>query len=344
MTLSHGAVLVTGGAGYIGAHTVKALADRGVQTVVFDDFSSGHIEAVQWGPFVRGDIRDSAALEAVIENYGITAVVHFAGLIEVARSIVRPDLFYDVNVTGTRVLLSAMDRCNVRRLVFSSSAAVYGQGGNLPTGSLIAEDQPLRPLNPYGETKLFGERMIAAYCKAFGFSAVALRYFNAAGSDRSGKIGEAHNPETHLIPLAIDAALGKRPPITLNGVDYATPDGSCLRDYIHVTDLAAAHVAALELDQPDGAFSVFNVGAGVGHSVLEVVKAVGSALGRGVPHVIGPPREGDPASLIADPTLAKRHLGWEPHFSSLEQIVATASAWRRAPAYGTDGLTAARTV
>lgn len=334
MSAIAGSVLVTGGAGYIGAHTVKALAERGVSPVVFDDLSSGHPEAVRWGTLVRGDIRDASALQAAIEHHDVGAVIHFAGLIEVGRSAERPDLFYDVNVTGTQVLLTAMHRANVKRLVFSSSAAVYGNSVERGSQYLIREDDPKAPSSPYGDTKLAGERMIAAYCKAFGLSAIALRYFNAAGSDPSGLIGEAHHPETHLIPLAADAALGRRPPLTVHGLDYPTPDGSCVRDYVHVCDLAEAHVAALGLGLPDGGFEAFNVGTGQGHSVLEVIEAVGRAAGRAVPYHIGPRRAGDPPSLVADVSLARERLGWTARQSSLDEIVSSAVGWRRAPAYG----------
>ncbi len=327
------AVLATGGAGFIGAHTVKALAEAGYRPVVLDDLSSGHRQALLWGEFVEGDIRDAAGLRVAMTTHGVTAVIHFAGLVEVARSVCRPDLFYEVNVAGTQVLLNAMRDVGVRKLVFSSSAGVYGHVDG-PLGGLIDEDAPKAPVSPYGETKLAAERMIAAYCAAFGLSGVALRYFNAAGSDPSGAIGEAHNPETHLIPLAIDAGLGRRPPLTVYGLDYPTPDGSCVRDYVHVTDLAAAHLAALQLDQVEGEFEAFNVGAGVGHSVLEVVAAVGAAIGVPLPHAIGPRRPGDPPSLVADPRRAMSKLGWRPAHSALEEVVSSAVAWRRSPAYG----------
>jgi len=334
MSRIDGAVLVTGGAGYIGAHTVKALAESGLRPVVFDNLSTGHREALRWGPFVQGDICDAAAVQAAIEHHDVTAVIHFAGLIEVGRSAARPDLFYEVNVVGTKVLLGAMQRAGVRRLVFSSSAAVYGRHPADDPGRLIGEDDPKDPASPYGDTKLAAERMICAYCAAFGLSAVALRYFNAAGADASGLLGEAHQPETHLIPLAIDAALGNRPELTVFGVDYPTADGSCLRDYIHVQDLAAAHVAALGLDQAQGAFEAINVGTGTGHSVLEVIEAVERACGRGVPRSVGPRRPGDPPSLVANPSLAGRRLAWSADASSLTHIVESAVRWRRAPAYG----------
>jgi len=327
------AVLVTGGAGYIGAHTAKALHEQGFTPVVFDSLGSGFREAVQWGPLVEGDIRDRAALALAMETHDIQAVIHFAGLIEVGRSTAKPDLFWEVNVSGTVDLLTVMRDRGVGRLVFSSSAAVYGQGGRGPLET-IAEDAAKAPASPYGDTKLAAEWMISAQCRAYGLSAVALRYFNAAGADRSGLIGEAHEPETHLIPLAIAAALGDGKPLTVFGQDFDTPDGTCLRDYIHVTDLAAAHVAALRVELPAGAFEPVNVGTGQGRSVMEVVEAVGKAAGRAVPHSVGPRRDGDPPSLVADPSRARELLGWTARHSSLDEIVADALRWERNPCYG----------
>jgi UDP-glucose 4-epimerase/UDP-arabinose 4-epimerase len=268
-----------------------------------------------------------------IEAHGIKAVIHFAGLIEVGRSVTRPDIFWDTNVSGTLSLLSAMRGRGVDRLVFSSSAAVYGQGGRGPLET-IREDAPKDPASPYGDTKLAAEWMIRAECRAYGLSAVALRYFNAAGADASGEIGEAHEPETHLIPLAIAAALGSGKPLTVFGLDYDTPDGSCLRDYIHVSDLAAAHVAALKVQLPAGAYEGVNVGTGQGRSVLEVVDAVGRAVGRPVPHEVGARRAGDPPSLVANPARAAELLGWKAERSDLDRIVADALRWESAPRYG----------
>jgi len=327
------AVLVTGGAGYIGAHTVKALHERGFFPVVFDDLSLGCREAAQWGTFVHGDIRDAQAVGEAIEAHGVKAVVHFAGLIEVGRSVARPDLFWDVNVGGTIGLLAGMRSRGVERIVFSSSAAVYGQGGRGPLET-IPEAAPKAPASPYGDTKLACEWMIEAECRAYGLSAVALRYFNAAGADPSGLIGEAHDPETHLIPLAIAAGLGRGKPLTVFGEDFDTPDGSCLRDYIHVSDLAAANLAALTVDLPVGAFEAVNLGTGQGRSVKEVVEVVGRAIGRPVPHSISARRAGDPPSLVADPAKARALLGWTAQRSSLEQIVEDALRWERSPAYG----------
>lgn len=332
MALAAGdAVLVTGGAGYIGAHTAKALAAAGLQPVVFDDLSAGFAEAVRWGPLVEGDVRDRGALAAAMRAHDVRAVIHFAALIEAERSVSRPDLFYDVNVGGVASLLAAMREAGVRRLVFSSTGSFYAR----PEGDRqMREGDPKAPTNPYAETKLVSERMITANCAAYGLSAVALRYFNAAGADPSGLIGEAHHPETHLIPIAIEAALGYRPELTVNGTDYPTPDGSCVRDYIHVCDLAAAHMAALGLEQPEGEFRAYNVGTGRGCSVLEVIAAVGRAVGRPLSHQPGPRRAGDPASIVADPGLARAELGWTPRHSSLGEIVASALAWRQDPKYG----------
>ena len=331
-------VLVTGGAGYIGAHTAKALAERGYRPVIYDNLSSGFREAVRWGELVQGDIRDRDALGKAFQAHGIRHVIHFAGLIEVGRSTTQPDVFWDINVAGTTSLLTAMRDHGVERLVFSSSAAVYGQGGRGPLET-IPEDAPKAPASPYGDTKLACEWMIEAECRAYGLSAVALRYFNAAGADPSGEIGEAHDPETHLIPLAIAAGLGHGKPLTVFGDDFDTPDGACLRDYIHVSDLAAAHVAAVKVDLSAGAFEPVNVGTGQGRSVFEVVDAVGRAIGKPVPHSVGARRAGDPPSLVADPSRAKALLGWSATRSGLYQIVGDALRWETQPTYG-NGLRA----
>jgi UDP-glucose-4-epimerase GalE len=285
---------------------------------------------------IEGDIRRSAALREAMSAHNITAVIHFAGLIEVSRSVTDPDLFYSVNVAGTASLLDAMRDAGVSKLVFSSSASVYGHAPSDRAGRL-SEDAQKAPVSPYGDTKLAAERMIAAYCNAYGLKAIALRYFNASGADSSGLIGESHDPETHLIPLAADAGLKLRPPLTVFGTDYPTPDGSCVRDYIHVTDLAAAHIAALDCDQASSAFEAFNIGSGAGYSVLEVIDAVSRALGAALPYVVGPRRAGDPPTLVADPARAMKRLAWQTRHSSLEEIVASAVAWRRSPAYGLFG-------
>ena len=324
------AVLVAGGAGYIGAHTAKALAESGYLPVVFDNLSSGFREAVLWGEFVHGDIRDDGALREAMTRFQVGAVIHFASLIEVGRSVVRPDLFYDVNVVGTASLLKAMRECNVGRLVFSSTAAVYGHSD----AERLSEGDLKDPVSPYGDTKLACERMIAAHCRAFDASAVALRYFNAAGADASGMIGEAHEPETHLIPLAIRAGLGLGKPLTVFGDDFPTPDGTCLRDYIHVTDLAAAHVAALSAAVPQGEFEAVNVGTGRGWSVMEVIEAVSAALGDRVPYAVGPRRAGDPPRLVADPARANAVLGWSAAYTKIDAVVQSAVKWHRQQRYG----------
>ncbi len=328
-----GAVLVTGGAGYIGAQTAKVLASKGWLPIVFDNLSSGHREAVQWGEFVHGDVRDGTALRDAIEGHGVTSVIHFAGLIEVGASVVRPDLFYEHNVAAVATLLRITRECSVDRIVFSSSAAVYGAGGGA-SGQPLREDGEKAPASPYGDTKLAAERMIAAHCAAFGHTAIALRYFNAAGADPEGLIGEAHYPETHLIPLAIAAGLGGGKPLTVFGRDFDTPDGACLRDFVHVCDLAEAHVAALQLPMQTGRFEAMNLGTGRGHSVLEVIAAVEQVIGNPVMHVVGPRRTGDPAVLVADPSRARARLGWTARCSSLNEIVADAVRWRRSPRYG----------
>lgn len=288
---------------------------------------------MQWGPLVEGDVADEERLVRVIGAHRVQAVIHFAGLIEVGRSVANPDLFWQANVAATCSLLTAMRRYGVGRLVFSSSAAVYGQGGRGPMET-IAEDAEKAPASPYGDTKHAAERMIAAQCRAYGLTAVALRYFNAAGADPGGGIGEAHEPETHLIPLAISAALGDGKPLTVFGQDFHTPDGTCLRDYIHVTDLAAAHLAAVEAPLAPGAFEPLNLGTGQGRSVLEVVKAVERLAGRPARYSIGPRREGDPPSLVANPARAEKLLGWRAAHSSLDEIVADAMRWERGPRYG----------
>lgn len=324
-------VLVTGGAGYIGSHTCKALAAAGHFPVVFDDLSNGHAEAVLWGPLVVGDVRDRAALSACMRDQAIDSVIHFAGLIEVGRSVLEPELFWDHNLNGVAAVLGAMRTCGADRIVFSSTAAVYGQAA---TPDPLTEDCETRPINPYGDSKLAAERLIAAVCRAHGLTAMALRYFNAAGADPGGEIGEAHHPESHLIPLAIEAALGLGKPLTLFGDDFPTRDGTCIRDYIHVSDLAQAHVLALETSSPAGGFTAINLGNGEGYSVREVVNAVERAAGRALPHSLGPRREGDPAVLIADPSVARERLGWRPRFDNLDDIVASALAWRRRPRFG----------
>lgn len=325
-------VLVTGGAGYIGSHTCKALHERGLMPIVYDDLSAGHRGALHWGEFVEGDILDTAAVLKTLREYGIREIIHFAGVIEVARSVVDPAMFWTQNVAGLASVLDAARAAGVTRVVFSSSAAVYGQDSNARPAPL-REDAVKAPSSPYGDTKLAGERLLSAYCRAYSLTGVALRYFNAAGADESGLIGEAHEPETHLIPRAIMAALCGEP-LTVNGVDFPTPDGSCVRDYIHVNDLARAHVAALEAPLATGAFEAVNVGAGRGYSVLEVLTTIEAAIGRPLDRRVGPRREGDPAILVADPGRARALLGWAACDSDLQRIVADALRWHSAPRFG----------
>lgn len=323
-------VLVAGGAGYIGSHTAKALAESGYEPVVYDSLSSGFREAVRWGPFVHGDVRDTETLREAMISHKVEAVIHFASLIEVGRSVVRPDLFWEHNVGGTLSILKAMKDAEVGRLVFSSTAAVYGHSD----ARSLSEEEPKDPVSPYGDTKLACERMIASFGKAFGLTAVALRYFNAAGADPSGLIGEAHEPETHLIPLAIQANLGRGRPLTVFGDDFPTPDGTCLRDYIHVGDLASAHVKALTQGVQAGGFAAINVGTGRGWSVLEVIRSVDRILGSPTPHSIGARRAGDPAVLVANASRAGELLEWQPRRSDLDQIVEDAARWHRNQRYG----------
>lgn len=324
-------ILVTGGAGYIGSHTTKALAEAGCRPVVFDNLSNGHRAAVQWGPFVHGDVRDRSALTAAMREHEATAVIHFAGLIEVGASMIRPDLYWDHNVQGMAAVLDAMRTCGLGHLVFSSTAAVYGAP---QSDRALRESDPTVPINPYGETKLAGERMIAAHCQAYGLSAFALRYFNACGADPDGQLGEAHAPETHLIPRAIEAALGIGPGLTVNGDDFPTPDGTCIRDYVHVTDLADAHLRAARQTPVPGQFKALNLGTGTGTSVLEIIKGVDRAAKTHTPFATGARRAGDPPRLVADPAAAALALGWRPKHSDLETILGSALQWRRSPAFG----------
>jgi UDP-arabinose 4-epimerase len=319
------AILVTGGAGYVGAHACKALAARGYLPVVFDNLVYGHEAAVRWGPLEVGDIADRAALDAAIARHKPQAVMHFAAYTYVGESVADPGKYYRNNVAGTLSLLEAMRDHGIGRLVFSSTAATYGTPDAVP----IPEDAPKAPINPYGQSKRTAELMIADFAAAHGLRASALRYFNAAGADPDCEIGESHDPESHLIPLAMQAVTGEGPPLTLFGDDYSTPDGTCIRDYIHVSDLADAHVRALErLEQRDGA-DAFNLGTGKGASVREVLDAVERAAGTPVPHSIGARRAGDPAELVSDPAKAMRELGWTHAYSDLDTIVATAWAWHR---------------
>jgi UDP-arabinose 4-epimerase len=327
-TAARPAVLVTGGAGYVGSHACKALARAGFLPVVYDNLERGHAWAVKWGPLERGDLGDAARLAAVVESHAPVAAMHFAAYTYVDESLRRPDLYYRNNVVGALVLLEALRRAKVAALVFSSTCAVYG----MPQSDRLAEDHPHAPITPYGASKSMIERVLRDYA-ALGMRTAALRYFNAAGADPELEIGEAHEPETHLIPLAIRATLGQAGPITVFGTDYPTPDGTCIRDYVHVSDLADAHVEALKRLLAGADSFACNLGVGRGASVREVIAAVEASVGRPAPVAYGPRRPGDPHALVADPSLAGRLIDWKPTRSSLRQIVDTAVGWARvAPA------------
>jgi UDP-glucose-4-epimerase GalE len=316
-------VLVTGGAGFVGSHVCRALAAQGIRPVVYDDLSAGHREFVKWGPLVEAKVQDAVALDAAIRTHGVSACVHLAGSIEVGQSVREPVRFWQNNVSATLVLLDRLRAAGVGAFVFSSTAAVYGAPERVP----MDEDHPKRPTNPYGDTKLAVEKILAAETAARGLAWIAFRYFNAAGAAWQDGIGEDHSPESHLIPLACQAAMGVRPALTIFGDDYATPDGTALRDYVHVVDLASAHVLAVGRLLAGGAGGIFNLGTGEGYSVKAVVEAVGRVAGRPVPHSIGPRRPGDSAALVADPSAARTQLGWQAANSALDRIVSDAWAW-----------------
>lgn len=318
-------VLVTGGAGYIGAHTCKALAAAGHVPVVYDNLVHGHRAAVRWGPFEAGDIQDRSRLDQVIAAHAPTALIHFAAYAYVGESVTDPGKYYRNNVAGSLNLLETIRDHGIRHMVFSSTCATYG----IPDGVPIPDDAPQSPINAYGQSKLMVERMMADFERAHGLGWVALRYFNAAGADPDGETGEDHDPETHLIPLVLDAASGRRAAITVFGTDYDTPDGTCIRDYIHVADLADAHVRALdnlEGDMPSGAF---NLGNGTGYSVSEVVAAVERVTGRKVPVEFGPRRPGDPPRLVGSAARAREVLGWQPRHANLDDIIRHAWIWHQ---------------
>lgn len=316
-------ILITGGAGYVGSHCAKALAAAGHEGVVYDSLLFGHRELVRWGKLIEGDIRDAAALDAVFAAHRFDAVMHFAALAYVGQSVKEPGRYYDVNVHGTRVLLDSMVRAGVGAIVFSSSCAIYGEPDRMP----ISEGTPANPINPYGFTKLACERMMDDFGHAYGLRSARLRYFNAAGAEPTAEIGEDHDPETHLIPLVLDAATGVRSAIQVFGTDYPTPDGTALRDYIHVCDLARAHVLALEHLLGHGETISVNLGAGQGISVRQVIDMVRDVTGLAVPARDAPRRPGDPSVLVADPSKAREVLGWSAKQSDLTTIIADAWRW-----------------
>ncbi len=320
-------VLVTGGAGYIGSHTVKNLLGRGHEVVVVDDLSSGRRELLVPGArLVKADIRDAAALDKVFRRNAFGAVLHFASLIQVGESFLDPAKYYLQNLSGSLTLLEAMRRAGVGRFIFSSSAAVYG----VPRQTPLTEDHPLSPANPYGQTKLFVETMLRDYDRAYGLRSIALRYFNASGADPDGGLGEMHDPETHLIPNVLLAALGRKPAVEIFGTDFETPDGTAIRDYIHVSDLAEAHALALDALERGEASQAVNLGTNCGYSVREVIGMVEDVTGRKVPAREAPRRQGDVPVLLASKDKAERLLGWKLRWSDLRTIVDTAWKWHRA--------------
>ncbi|QYR20577.1 UDP-glucose 4-epimerase GalE [Paenibacillus sp. sptzw28] len=320
------AVLVTGGAGYIGSHTVAALLERGEEIVIVDNLQQGHKEAVLGGKLYSGDLRDADFLGTVFQENDIDAVIHFAASSLVGESMKDPGKYYHNNVYGTLCLLEKMNQYGVKKIVFSSTAATYGEPENVPVDEL---DRTL-PTNAYGETKLAMEKMMKWFDVAHGIKFVSLRYFNAAGAHESGKIGEDHNPETHLVPVVLQVALGQRPHISVFGEDYPTDDGTCVRDYIHVSDLADAHVLAVEKLRKGGGSAIYNLGNGTGFSVKQVIDIAVEVTGREIPAVFEARRAGDPAVLVASSARARQELGWSPSRSKLEDIIGSAWAWHQA--------------
>jgi len=316
-------ILVTGGAGYVGSHCVKELLRQGRDVVVFDDLDQGVREAVLGKHFVEGDLLRPEDLQRVFDHYEIDAVMHFAALASVGDSMRNPQRYYENNVIGTLNLLAAMREHSVDQLIFSSSAAVYGDPDLVP----IPEDHRKLPKNPYGRTKWMMEQAMTDYSQAYDLRYIALRYFNAAGCDPDGQLGENHDPEEHLIPIVLDVALGKRDRITIFGTDYDTPDGTCVRDYVHVSDLAMAHALALDSLTLDRKSTAYNLGIGNGYSVLEVIDSCRRVTGCDIAVEEGSRRPGDPAVLVADPMRAMHELGWRPRFTNLDEIVRT--AWRQ---------------
>src|SRR5438094_7312721 len=324
-------VLVTGGAGYIGSHAAKALHRAGYGVVIYDNLDAGHRAAVRYGEFVDGDIRDTARIRETLRRHQIFAVMHFAAVLDVGESVREPVRYYSNNVAGALSVLEAMTAESARHFVFSSTCAIYGE----PLETPIVETHPQQPINSYGETKLAVERALPHYERAYGVHFTALRYFNAAGADPEGEIGEDHSPEIHVIPRAIDAAIGG-PGLQVFGDDYPTPDGTCLRDYVHVSDLADAHVRALEAIVETGKSGAYNLGTGHPRSVREVIDAVQRVTGRAVPWTLAPRRAGDPAVLYAAAHKAQAELHWSPRFPTLDAIVDTAWNWHRTHPKGYD--------
>lgn len=320
-------LLVLGGAGYIGSHTALELIKKGHEVIVVDNLVTGYEKAIpDKAVFYQGDIRNFDFLDNLFKKERIDAVIHFAAYSLVGESVTNPLKYYDNNLYGTKVLLEAMIKNNVNKIVFSSTAATYGEPENIP----ILESDRTCPTNPYGETKLAMEKMFHWASKAHGLSYVSLRYFNACGADATGQFGEAHNPESHLIPLVLQVPNGKRESVSIYGTDYDTPDGTCIRDYIHVTDLAEAHILAVEYLANGGESDIFNLGNGVGYSVREVIETARNVTGHPIPATEVSRRAGDPARLVASGEKAKRVLGWEPKIKKLDEIIASAWKWHKA--------------
>lgn len=318
-------ILVIGGAGYIGSHMVKLLGVRGCAVTTLDNLNSGHRDAVLFGDFVHGDLADKVLLANLLQAGRFDAVMHFASFIQVGESVQKPAMYYANNVSNTLYLLDAMRTAGVQRFIFSSTAATFGE----PQYTPINERHPQVPINPYGRSKLMIEQVLEDYDRAYGLKSVCLRYFNAAGADPEGELGERHDPETHLIPLVLQAASGRRADIAVFGRDYDTPDGTCIRDYIHINDLCEAHWLALQSLMQGAGSQRYNLGNGAGFSVQEVIDAARRVTGRPIAVRDAPRREGDPARLVADATLARQQLAWAPQFSDLETIVAHAWEWEQ---------------
>lgn len=323
------AILICGGAGYIGSHINKLLSEKGYETIVYDSLIYGHREAVKWGTFIQGDLEDEKALERVFSENKISAVFHFAAFAYVGESVTDPEKYYFNNVSNTLNLLRVMKKYNCNKIIFSSTCATYGEPEQIP----ITEDMPQNPINPYGTSKLMVERIFRDYERAYGLQFVVLRYFNAAGASPEGCIGESHTPETHLIPLVLDAASGKREDIKVFGTDYETPDGSCVRDYIHVTDLAGAHYLALRYLENGGRSDFFNLGNEKGTSVLEVIEAVRKVTGKEFQVILTDRRPGDPAKLVGSSRKARKILGWTPIYGDIQTIVEHAWRWHQEAEY-----------
>jgi UDP-glucose 4-epimerase len=318
-------VLVVGGAGYIGSHMVKRLQRDNYSVTTLDDFSTGYRDAIIGGKLVEGSLADAALLDRLFAENRFDAVLHFASFIQVGESVAQPAKYYANNLVNTLNLLNAMLKHKVSRFVFSSTAAIFGEPQYVP----VDEKHPVAPINPYGASKAMVEQVLRDYDKAYGMKSICLRYFNACGADPEGELGERHDPETHLIPLALQAVSGRRGPLTVFGRDYDTPDGTCIRDYVHVADLCDAHVKALEWLNSGGASAAFNLGNGAGFSVAEVVEAVARVTGKPVPVIEGSRRAGDPARLVADSNLARQSLGWKPQYGDLDTIISHAWIWEK---------------